>query len=186
MIAVCDKQEMNGKHRKNNERTMKEQRNAKQPIQRCNDWRTGQKFNKDELIELSLRVIEQHDLVFISEIIAFLPCSQSTFYSYKLERTELLKEALHRNRINLKLQIRRKLLESDNPIALIASYKLFANQEELERLSNNSRQPHTQKQPFSFTLNLNPDNRVRERLTSGETKQISGESDFIDAQTEDD
>jgi hypothetical protein len=171
----------------NTERTMKEQRNAKQPIQRCNDWRTGQKFNKDELIELSLRVIEQHDLVFISEIIAFLPCSQSTFYSYKLERTELLKEALHRNRISLKLQIRRKLLESDNPIALIASYKLFANQEELQRLSNNSKQTmeHTQSKPFSFTLNLNPDNRVRERLTSGETKQISGESDFIDAETED-
>jgi hypothetical protein len=170
----------------NKERTMKEQRNAKQPIQRCNDWRTGQKFNKDELIELSLVAIEQHNLVFISEIIAFLPCSQSTFYSYKLERTELLKEALHRNRISLKLQIRRKLLESDNPIALIASYKLFANQEELERLSNNSRQTHehTQKQPFSFTLNLNPDNRVRERLTSSETKQITGESDFIDAETE--
>jgi DNA helicase TIP49 (TBP-interacting protein) len=117
---------------------------------------------------------------------AFLPCSQSTFYSYKLERTELLKEALHRNRINLKLQIRRKLLESDNPIALIASYKLFANQEELERLSNNSRQTHEQTKPFTFTLNLNPDNRIRERLVAGESKQITGESDFIDAEAEDD
>jgi hypothetical protein len=105
-----------------------------------------------------------------------------------MERLEVLKEAILRNRINLKLKIRRKLLESDNPIALIASYKLFANQDELERLSNNSRQTHehTQKQPFSFTLNLNPDNRISERLTSGETKQITGEADYIDAETEDD
>jgi hypothetical protein len=148
---------------------------------------TIQKFNKDELIELSIRAIEQHDLVFISEIIAFLPCSQSTFYNYKMEGLQVLKEALSRNRINLKLQIRRKLLESDNPIALIASYKLFANQEELQRLSNNNRQTmeHTQKQPFSFTLNLNPDNRIAERLTASETKQITGESDFIDAEADD-
>ncbi len=151
---------------------------------------TIQKFNKDELIELSLRAIEQHELVFISEIISFLPCSQSTFYNYKMEALQPLKEALQRNRINLKLQIRRKLLESDNPIALIASYKLFANQEELQRLSNNSRQTHehTQTKPFTFTLNLNPDNRISERLAASETKQISGESvesDFIDAETED-
>jgi hypothetical protein len=154
---------------------MKEQRNAKETIQ---------KFNKSKLIELSLAAIKQHELVFISEIIPFLPCSQSTFYNYELQGLELLKEALSRNRINLKLKIRRKLLESDNPIALIASYKLFANRDELERLSNNSRQPHTQKQPFSFTLNLNPDNRVRERLQLGETKQITGEADFIDAEAE--
>ena len=147
---------------------------------------TIQKFNKDELIELSLKAIEQHKLVFISEIIPFLPCSQSTFYNYKMERLELLKEALQRNRIDLKLKIRHKLLESDNPIALIASYKLFANRDELERLSSNSRQTHehTQTKPFEFTLNLNPNNLILERLTSGETKQITGTADYIDAETE--
>jgi hypothetical protein len=159
-------------------------------MQKPNAKETIQKFNKDELIELSIRAIEQHDLVFISEIMAFLPCSQSTFYNYELQGLEVLKEALQRNRINLKLQIRHKLINSDHPIALIASYKLFANQEELQRLSNNSRQTmeHTQAKPFSFTLNLNPDNRVSERLTGGEAKQITGESaesDFIDGETDD-
>jgi hypothetical protein len=164
---------------------MKEQQNAKQPIQRCNDWRTGQKFNKDELIELSLRVIEQHNLMFMTEIPAYLPCSQSTFYGYHLARSEALKEALFANRTRRKVGLREKWYESDNPISQIALYKLIGTADELERL-NTSRQTvdHKQTKPFSFTLNLNPDNRVRERLTSGETKQITGEADYIDAETE--
>ena len=147
---------------------------------------TIQKFNKDELIELSLAAIKQHELVFISEIIPFLPCSQSTFYNYKMERLESLKESLSRNRIDLKLKIRHKLLASDNPIALIASYKLFATKDELERLSNNSRQTHEHKQtqPFEFTLNLNPDNRVRERLEANENRQLTSGADYIDGETE--
>jgi hypothetical protein len=117
-----------------------------------------------------------------------LPCDKTTFYAHKLNESNDIKEALEANRIDLKLKIRQKLLESDNPIALIASYKLFADLPELERLNSNNRLSvdHKQIQPFSFTLNLNPDNRISERLTSGETKQITGEADFIDGETEDD
>jgi hypothetical protein len=138
------------------------------------------------LKERALTEITKRKLVYVSELICFLPCDKTTFYAHKLNESNDIKEALEANRIDLKLKIRQKLLESDNPIALIASYKLFAEPSELERLNSNNRLSvdHKQIQPFSFTLNLNPDNRVRERLQFGETKQITGESDFIDAETE--
>ncbi len=140
------------------------------------------------LKERALTEITKRKLVYISELICFLPCDKTTFYAHKLNESNDIKEALEANRIDLKLKIRQKLLESDNPIALIASYKLFADRDELERLNSNNRisVDHKQRQPFSFTLNLNPDNRISERLTGGETKQITGEADFIDGETEDD
>jgi hypothetical protein len=140
------------------------------------------------LKERALTEITKRKLVYVSELICFLPCDKTTFYAHKLNESNDIKEALEANRIDLKLKIRQKLLESDNPIALIASYKLFAEPSELERLNSNNRLSvdHKQIQPFSFTLNLNPDNRISERLTGGETKQITGEADFIDGETEDD
>lgn len=160
--------------------------NAKQTIQRT-DWRVGKKFNKDELIELSLEAIQKRNLMFMTEIPAYLPCSLSTFYGYHLARSEALKEALSANRTRRKVELREKWYESDNPISQIALYKLIGTADELERL-NTSRQTvdHKQTKPFAFTLNLNPDNRVRERLQFGETKQITGEVDYIDAESEDD
>jgi hypothetical protein len=145
-------------------------------------------YRTEKLEQQAMTEITERKLVYISELICYLPCDKTTFYAHKLNESNDIKEALEANRIDLKLKIRQKLLESDNPIALIASYKLFAEPSELERLNSNSRQTHehTQKQPFSFTLNLNPDNRISERLTGGETKQITGEADFIDGETEDD
>jgi hypothetical protein len=144
-------------------------------------------YKTHELEETALTEITKRKLVYLSEVICYLPCDKTTFYAHKLNQSNPIKEALEENRIDLKLKIRQKLLESDNPIALIASYKLFANRDELERLNSNSRQTvdHKQIQPFTFTLNLNPDNRIAERLTSSETKQITGESDFIDAEADD-
>jgi hypothetical protein len=140
-----------------------------------------------KLEQTALTEIIKRKLVYVSELICFLPCDKTTFYAHKLNESNDIKEALEANRIDLKLKIRQKLLESDNPIALIASYKLFAEPSELERLNSNNRLSvdHKQIQPFSFTLNLNPDNRISERLTASETKQITGEADFIDGETED-
>ena len=144
-------------------------------------------YKTHELEETALKEITERKLVYISEVICYLPCDKTTFYLHKLNQCHSIKEALEANRIDLKLKIRQKLLESDHPIALIASYKLFAEPSELERLNSNSRQTvdHTQTKPFTFTLNLNPDNRISERLAAGETKQITGEADYIDAEAED-
>jgi hypothetical protein len=140
------------------------------------------------LKERALTEITKRKLVYISEVICYLPCDKTTFYAHKLHECNDIKEEMERNRIDLKLKIRQKLLASDNPIALIASYKLFADRDELERLNSNTRPAgdHSQIKPFTFTLNLNPDNRIRERLQNSEIRQISGESNFIDGETEDD
>ncbi len=143
-------------------------------------------YKTHELEAQALAEITKRKLVYISELICYLPCDKTTFYAHKIHESNDIKEALEANRIDLKLKVRQKLLESDNPIALIASYKLFAEPSELERLNTSNRQTHehTQTKPFEFTLNLNPNNRILERLTSGEAKQITGTSDYIDAEPE--
>jgi hypothetical protein len=145
-------------------------------------------YRTEKLEQQAMTEITERKLVYISELICFLPCDKTTFYAHKLNESNDIKEALEANRIDLKLKIRQKLLESDNPIALIASYKLFSNPDELQRLNSNSRQmhEHTQTKPFEFTLNLNPDNRISERLTASETKQITGEADYVDAEFDSD
>jgi hypothetical protein len=158
--------------------------NAKETIQRYGQ----QRFNKTTLAELSITAIKQHCLVFFCELPYFLPCSERTLYNYRLQDLQSIKDALEGNKLTVKRELRSKMRESNHPLHTVMLYKLLADENELERLSSNNKPPSNlaQEKPFTFTLNLNPDNRVRERLQFSETKQISGESDFIDVQIEDD
>jgi hypothetical protein len=141
-------------------------------------------YKTHELEAQALKEITARKLVYLTEVVSYLPCDKTTFYAHKLNQSTSIKEALERNRIDLKLKIRQKLLDSDNPIAMIASYKLFADENELERLSTNNKQAvnHTQTKPFSFTLNLNPINELPEN----EPKQLTGETNYIDVESDDD
>jgi hypothetical protein len=132
--------------------------NTKQKRDRRGDWRSGAKFNEDELIQLSLEAIEKHNLMFMTEISAYLPIAQSTFYSYRLERTEAIKEALTNNRTRRKVELREKWYQSDNPITQIALFKLIATDDELERLSANRQTPRLPEgnKPMVVTFSLNP------------------------------
>ncbi len=161
--------------------------NEKQTVNRRADWRTGEKFDRDELIALSLEAIEKHNLMFISEIIAYLDCSKSTFYNYHLERLDVLKDALANNRTRRKVELREKWYQSDNPIAQIALFKLIGTNEEVERLGSNRQTPRLSEgdKPMIVTFSLNPnkENDVRRNklLTTGETVDDTIDGEIIDA-----
>ena len=89
---------------------------------------------KEDMIKLSLDAIEDNNLVFVTEIFAFVPFSQATFYNHKLEGLESIKKALDDNRVKTKSQMRKKWLESTNATLQIALYKLLATPEEYDRL----------------------------------------------------
>ncbi len=148
----------------------------------------GQRFNKTTLTELSLTAIKQHCLVFFCEIPYFLPCSERTLYNYRLQDLQVIKDALEANKLTVKRELRSKMRESNHPLHTVMLYKLLADENELERLSNNNKPPANpaQEKPFTFTLNLNPDNRLTARLEANEDRQLTGgETDYVDAQTED-
>ena len=92
-------------------------------------------YKTEELEALAIEAVEQHGLIFIEEIVSFLPCSKETFYNHKLHESDKLKEAIFNSKVNIKASIRNRWRMSENVTAEIMLYKLAASEEELRRLS---------------------------------------------------
>jgi hypothetical protein len=95
-------------------------------------------YNKQKIFEQAKEMIVKHKLFFIEDIVAFLPCDKTTFYSFfKVESNELneLKGLLETNRTELKVSMRSKWYKSNAPALQMALMKLIANEDELRKLS---------------------------------------------------
>ena len=102
-------------------------------------------YDKSELIRLALEAIDKHQLVFIDEVVTFLPCTRATFYNHQLDKLDEIKDALNNVRVNTKTQLRNKWRDSDNAALQIGLMKLMATDEERKRLSTSfmeTRQQH--------------------------------------------
>lgn len=90
-------------------------------------------FNKQKLYKQALEIAKKGGITSIEDIIAFLPCSKPTFYSYiKVDSQEMddIKEALAEGKRKTVISIRGKLFKSNNPTALLALYRMLCTQEE--------------------------------------------------------
>jgi hypothetical protein len=113
-------------------------------------------YNTAELEEQALKAIEKNNLIFIEEIICFIPCSKETFYNHKLHESDAIKAALHKVRVFRKAQMRDKWHESENPTLQISLYKLMSDEEELRRLSVAKQELSSPEgKPLDFTINVN-------------------------------
>lgn len=92
-------------------------------------------YNKEELEQEILKVIDEQELTFISEIPVFIPASLATLYNHDLEKLESIKNALAKNKVKQKSGMRKKWRNSDNPALQIAAFKLIAEPEEIEKLT---------------------------------------------------
>lgn len=92
-------------------------------------------YDTGDLLKQSLKAIQEHELYFISDVIACLPCSSSTFYLHELEKSEDIKKALEKNRIFAKLEMRKKWLKSDNATMQMGLMKILSEDEELRKLA---------------------------------------------------
>jgi hypothetical protein len=95
-------------------------------------------YDKQKIFEQAKEMIVKHKLFFIEDIVAFLPCDKTTFYSFfKVESNELneLKGLLETNRTELKVSMRSKWYKSNAPALQMALMKLIANEDELRKLS---------------------------------------------------
>ncbi len=95
-------------------------------------------FKKEELVSQSIEAIKNNEILFIEELVSYLPCSMKTFYNYKLQDLQVVKEQLEKNRIMKKIELRNKWYNSENATLQITLYKLIANSEEYLRLTNQS------------------------------------------------
>lgn len=95
-------------------------------------------YDTDKLFQQAKEAVEKHNLFFIEDIVAFIPCSKPTFYEhFPIDSDELnsLKDLLENNRIKTKSSIRAKLYKSDKASELLALYRLIATPEEHQKLN---------------------------------------------------
>lgn len=95
-------------------------------------------WDKENALKLALDLIYTHDLVYVSDVLAYVPFNHDTYYRLfptgSIE-AELIRSALHKNRVDIKLAIRGKLFKSQKAAELIPLYRLMATREEIGLLS---------------------------------------------------
>jgi len=102
-------------------------------------------YDKQKLIEQSLAAIKKHKLIFIEEVVSFLPCDKTTFYRHECNECNAIKEAIESNKIATKSNLRGKWEDSDNAALNIALYKLCATPKELDILTVQKNKNETKK-----------------------------------------
>lgn len=93
-------------------------------------------YDTSELEKKSLEVIAKYKLVFIDEISPLIGISNATFYNHQLEKLDTIKDALQKNKVELKAGLRKKWYESTAPATQIALYKLIGTDEESDRINS--------------------------------------------------
>ena len=111
----------------------------KLPAQSENSFDEKQQQYND-LVNQCLEIIKKYKILFIKELVAFLPFNRSTYYAYQLDKSDILKEAIDNNKILTKQGLRGKWYDSDNPVCQIALYKLICTEEERNAISNHQNQ----------------------------------------------
>ncbi len=95
------------------------------------------KAEYDKLVNTCLDIIRnpQINILFITDLVAFLPISRATFYNYGLDKLDILKEEIDNNRIRTKQALRAKWANSKSPALQIALYRMIATKEEKEAIA---------------------------------------------------
>lgn len=95
-------------------------------------------YKTEDLLKTAKEAIIKNKLIFIEDIIAFLPCHKSTFYEHFPNESDNYKtmfDMLETNRTTLKVSMRSKWYTSNAPALQMALMKLIATPEELKKLS---------------------------------------------------
>lgn len=95
-------------------------------------------YNKDQLLQQIIEIIPEHKVVFIEELVSYLPCDKSTFYALfpiNSDDSNKIKELINDNKVKTKANMRKKWEDSDNATLQMGLYKLLGSEEERERLN---------------------------------------------------
>lgn len=96
-------------------------------------------YDTDKLEQEALEAIEKYRLFFIEDVVVYVSCSRATFYNHELDKLDTIKEALAKNKIDIKVSMRNKWFLSESATLQVALMKMIATDDEAHRL-NGSRQ----------------------------------------------
>ena len=94
--------------------------------------------DRTKIFEQAKEAITKHNLFFVEDVVAFIPCSKPTFYEFfPVDSNELntLKDLLNENKVKTKSAIRSKLFKSQKAAELLALYRLICTPEEHQKLN---------------------------------------------------
>lgn len=95
-------------------------------------------YNRAKIFEQAKEQIVSKRLIFVEEVVAFLPIAKKTFYEWfpiDSDECKELKGLIETNKISLKTSMRKKWYDSDNATLQMGLMKLIATTEEHKRLS---------------------------------------------------
>lgn len=97
-------------------------------------------YDTQILKQKAIEAIDKNKLIFVEDICAFIGISKSTFYVHFPEGSDdshELKGLLEKNKINLKVSIRKMWYDRKSDTGLMALYKLCSTAEEHKKLQQN-------------------------------------------------
>jgi hypothetical protein len=97
-------------------------------------------LDKKTLVEQAITAIKENNLWFFEDIVAYLPICKGTFYKFfpvDSDEYNQMKELLLINRTKTKIELRKKLMQSDRASELLAIYRLIGTKEERIKLMQN-------------------------------------------------
>jgi hypothetical protein len=126
-------------------------------------------YDRIKIYNQALDLIEKKKLFFIEDVVTLLPCNKTTFYDFfKIDSNELntIKEALDKNKIDVKNGLRNKWYNGNNPLTQMALYKLIGTEEEYHRIASTkteNKNINIEKPLFNgIDLNVKENNSPRE------------------------
>jgi hypothetical protein len=93
-------------------------------------------YDKAKIEAQIIEVVKSEKITFFTDLEAFIEPSIAVLYQWEFEKLETIKREIAKNRIESKKKMRRNWEASENPTLQIAAYKLIAEDDELQKLSN--------------------------------------------------
>jgi hypothetical protein len=95
-------------------------------------------YDRKKIFKQAEEAIDKNNLFFIQDVVAYIDCSETTFYEFfpaDSEEAETLKRKLGENKIKIKSGIRSKLYKGSKASELLALYRMICTDEERRSLN---------------------------------------------------
>lgn len=112
-------------------------------------------YDINELRAKAIEAIEKNKLFFIEDVLAYLPCQRTYFYdTLKLNKDPEILEMLEKNRVEIKVSMRKKWFVSEHPALQMGLYKLIGTDAEADRLGNKQKMEHSSDPSAPLQINI--------------------------------
>lgn len=120
-------------------------------------------YDKEEILQKCIKAIEEYKCTTFDEMSLYVEPSRETLYQWELHKSDIIKEAIGKQKIIAKSRMKKNWQDPEAAPALqIAAFKLMADDEELEKLVINK---------SDVKANVNGEMKVLEINVHGFTEQ---------------